>query len=88
MFKKALEEEALSDEEYSSFLGRMYLFLGKLYRKIQCCNAMASHVQRNVNTPLFQAAGPDSGGDCIGDLIPGKLYYCGFRCDSSERRSA
>ena len=72
VFKKALEEEALSDEEYSSFLGRMYLFLGKLYRKYNVVMQWHLAVQRNVNTPLFQAAGPDSGGDCIGDLIPGK----------------
>lgn len=72
VLRKALAEEAISDEEYSAFLGRMYLFLGKLYKKYNVVMQLHLAVQRNINTPLFQTAGPDSGGDCIGDPIPGK----------------
>ena len=72
VLRKALAEEAISEAEYSAFLGRMYLFLGKLYKKYNVVMQLHLAVQRNINTPLFQASGADSGGDCIGDPIPGK----------------
>ncbi|MDD6236756.1 MAG: glucuronate isomerase [Clostridiales bacterium] len=72
VLRKAIAEETISDAEYSAFLGRMYLFLGKLYQKYNVVMQLHLAVQRNINTPLFQAAGADSGGDCIGDPIPGQ----------------
>lgn len=68
-FRKALLGEDITDVEYSGFLGFMFVFLGRLYKKHSLVMQMHIAVARNVNRNLFAAKGPDSGGDCIGDLI-------------------
>lgn len=71
-FQKALAGEAVTEEAYSGFLGYMYVFLGQEYKKHDMVMQWHLAVQRNVNTALFRQNGPDSGGDCIGDVIPGR----------------
>ena len=70
-YRKSLAGEPISDEEYSGFLGNMYLFLGKEYY----CRGLVMQwhlaVYRNASTKLFAALGPDCGGDCIGDPLSG-----------------
>ncbi len=70
-YRKALAGEPISDEEYSGFLGNMYLFLGKEYY----CRGLVMQwhlaVYRNASTKLFTTLGPDCGGDCIGDPLSG-----------------
>ena len=60
------------ESDYNAFLSQMYLFLGKEYRSRNMVMQLHLAVQRNINTPLFEAKGPDCGGDCIGDSISGK----------------
>lgn len=70
--QKALAGEKTSCEEYSAFLGRMYVFLGGLYRKYGVVMQWHLAVQRNVNSRLYSDIGADCGGDCIGDEISGE----------------
>ena len=64
--------ERISDADYSAFIWKMYVFLGKEYRSRGIIMQLHLAVQRNVNTPLFLGSGADSGGDCIGDVISGR----------------
>ncbi len=71
-FQDALAGKEVTWELYSAFLWQMYLFLGKEYQKRGMVMQLHLAVQRNINTPLFLTKGADCGGDCIGDVIPGK----------------
>ena len=68
-FRKALLGEEITDSEYSGFLGFMFVFLGRIYKKHSLVMQLHIAVARNVNRNLFAAKGPDTGGDCIGDAI-------------------
>ena len=70
-YRKALAGEAVSDEEYSGFLGNMYLFLGKEYKERKLVMQWHLAVYRNASTKLFTTIGADCGGDCIGDPLKG-----------------
>jgi glucuronate isomerase len=59
------DSKALSD-----FLGNMYVFLGKLYKKYNVLMQLHMAVKRNASSSLFRLCGADSGGDCINDEIP------------------
>ena len=54
----------------SDFLGNMYVFLGKLYRKYNILMQLHMAVKRNASSTLFGLCGADSGGDCVNDEIP------------------
>lgn len=71
-FQTALSGKEVSWEQYSAFLWQIYLFLASEYHKRGMVMQLHLAVQRNVNTLLFQAKGADCGGDCIGDVIPGR----------------
>ena len=68
-FRAALKGCEVEDEAYQGFLGYMYLFLAAEYARRDMIMQLHLAVQRNTNTPLFTACGPDSGGDCVGDPI-------------------
>lgn len=70
-FRAALAGGEIRETDYSAFLWQMYLFLGEEYRKRGMIMQLHLAVLRNANTPLFLAEGPDSGGDAIGDPLPG-----------------
>lgn len=70
-YAKALAGEPISDEEYSGFLGNMYLFLGKEYQRRGLVMQWHLAVYRNASTKLFENLGPDCGGDCVGDPLKG-----------------
>lgn len=70
-YRKALAGEPVSDEEYSGFLGNMYLFLGQEYARRGLVMQWHLAVYRNASTQLFDTLGPDCGGDCVGDLLKG-----------------
>ncbi len=69
--KKALSGESVTEEAYHAFLYRMYRFLGNLYRRYGVVMQWHLAVYRNANSRMFEAIGPDCGGDCIGDPIGG-----------------
>lgn len=70
VFCKALSGEKISDGENHGFLGNMFLFLAREYRKRGL--AMQWHLSsiRNRNSALYRLIGSDCGVDCMGDLIP------------------
>jgi glucuronate isomerase len=70
-FAKVQAKKPLTDEEYQGFVGYLYVFLGRAYAKRNLVMQLHLGVMRNVNGPLFAAVGPDAGGDCTGDPIPG-----------------
>ncbi len=70
-YGKALSGAAVSDEEYSGFLGNMYLFLGQEYARRGLVMQWHLAVYRNASARLFQNLGPDCGGDCVGDPLKG-----------------
>lgn len=70
-YGKALAGEPITDEEYSGFLGNMYLFLGKEYQRRGLVMQWHLAVYRNASTNLFEKLGPDCGGDCVGDPLKG-----------------
>lgn len=72
IFKSALKGNEIDHKDYLSFLGYMYRFLGCLYRENDIVMQWHLAVSRNVNSNLFEKIGADSGGDCIGDVIPVK----------------
>ena len=69
-FRKAAAGGAVSRAEFLAFLGNAYVFLGREYKARGMMMQWHLASCRNVNTPLFQALGPDCGCDCIGDLVP------------------
>ena len=71
-FSAALHGEPADDSDYNAFVSQMYLFLGQEYRRRGMVMQLHLAVQRNINTPLFTEKGADCGGDCIGDIIPGR----------------
>ncbi|MCL2105751.1 MAG: glucuronate isomerase [Oscillospiraceae bacterium] len=71
-FAAALAGKALNDDAYAAFVSQMYLFLGEECAERGITLQMHLAVARNVNSPLFEQCGPDSGGDCVGDPVPGR----------------
>jgi glucuronate isomerase len=71
-FSAALAGEGTDERDYLAFLGHMYLFLGNAYRENNIVMQWHLAVERNANTRLFEGSGADSGGDCMGDVIPVK----------------
>lgn len=70
-FRSALSGKEITETDYNAFLWQMYLFLGAEYKKRGMVMQLHLAVLRNINTPLFLEEGPDSGGDAIGDPLPG-----------------
>lgn len=70
ILSRALSGEAVTEREYRRFLRYIYLFLGAEYQRRDMVMQYHLAVKRNASTRLFQAIGPDAGGDCAGDPIP------------------
>ena len=70
-FEDALEGKTASSSDYSAFLRKMLLFIGKECRQNNIILQLHLAVLRNTNTELFIKLGPDCGADCIGDVIEG-----------------
>ncbi len=70
-YRAALAGDEVSDEAYRGFLGNMYRFLGAEYRRRGLVMQWHLAVYRNASTHLFEALGPDCGGDCVGDPLSG-----------------
>lgn len=58
-------------QDYLAFLGHMFVFLAHAYRERGLVMQWHLGARRNTNTRLFERCGPDAGGDCMGDPIPG-----------------
>lgn len=69
-FRKALSGEAVSAAEYRNFLFDLYVYLAAEYKRHSVTMQLHLNVRRNACTRLFEAVGPDAGGDCVGDPIP------------------
>lgn len=85
-FSLALAGENVDDRLYDSFLGHLYCFLAGEYKKRDLVMQWHIAVTRNSNTALYRQAGPDSGGDCIADPVPGKAVI--RILDACEREGA
>jgi len=70
VFVKRLRGEVLTSAEYDLFLGHMYLFLAKEYKKRGIVMQLHLCVIRNTNTELYNSVGADCGCDAISDPIP------------------
>lgn len=69
-FRRALAGETVGEAEYRDFLFAVYVFLAWEYKAHGVAMQLHVGVKRNASTALFEAVGPDAGGDCVGDLIP------------------
>lgn len=67
----ALAGKPLTEDAYHGFLGRMFLELGKLYRKYDLVMQWHLGAVRNPNRAMFAALGADCGCDCIGQTVSG-----------------
>ena len=70
-FADALAGREVNHEDYLGFLGHMYLFLAQAYRERNLVMQWHLGVRRNTNSRLMERCGPDAGGDCMGDPLPG-----------------
>lgn len=68
-FRKSLSGDRINDDEYMGFLGNMYLFLAKEYKKRNLVMQMHLAVKRNANSEMFEKLGADVGVDCVGDVL-------------------
>ncbi|MBQ9086444.1 MAG: glucuronate isomerase [Clostridia bacterium] len=70
-FGSVLAGQAVSDEAYMGFLGRMFVELGRLYQKYRLVMQLHLAAYRNPNSELFALLGVDCGCDCIGKAVDG-----------------
>ncbi|MBQ9783869.1 MAG: glucuronate isomerase [Clostridia bacterium] len=70
-FRRVLAGGAVDHDAYMGFLGRMFLELGKLYRKHRLVMQLHLAAYRNPNSGLFATLGADCGCDCIGRAVDG-----------------
>lgn len=70
-FKAVLSGEKISGEQYSGFVGNMYVFLNGLYRENNIISQWHLAVVRNCNSVLWSDLGNDCGVDCVGNPING-----------------
>ncbi|MBR5542856.1 MAG: glucuronate isomerase [Oscillospiraceae bacterium] len=71
IFKNLLAGESITDDQYSGFVGNIYLFLGKLYKEKDLISQWHISVVRNPNSIFFEKLGGDLGFDCVGNPING-----------------
>ena len=70
IFSSALLGRSISEEEFSAYLGHMYLFLAREYKERGIVMQLHLAVKRNANRLLYSLLGPDCGGDCINEPVP------------------
>lgn len=66
-FKKALRGKPLKESEINAYQTDLLLFFGKEYALRNWCMQIHVGAQRNNNTAMYEALGPDTGYDSIGD---------------------
>ncbi len=71
IFEDLLLGEVISDYKYHGFVGYMYLFLNKLYKKYNLVSQWHLAVYRNANSSLSNKLGADCGVDCVGETVIG-----------------
>lgn len=71
VFKKLLDGKAITDDEYSGFVGNMYVYFAALYKKYDILSQWHLAVVRNSNSALAGALGADCGVDCVGNALDG-----------------
>lgn len=70
-FAAILGGQGIDDGAYMGFLGRMFVELGRLYRKHRLVMQLHLAAYRNPNGELFARLGADCGCDCIGQAVDG-----------------
>ncbi len=70
-FEAAMKGEAATDDQYRGFIGNLYLYLAKLYKKEHLLSQWHLGAIRNCNSNLYQRLGADCGVDCMGNPING-----------------
>ncbi len=68
----ALDGNAVGWQDYSAFLGYMFVFLAHAYRERGLVMQWHLGARRNTNTRLYRLCGADAGGDGMGDPISGE----------------
>ncbi len=89
IFVRALNEEPVSNRDYRVFLTFLYRFLAQEYRKRGITMQLHLAVTRNANHAMFEALGPDCGGDCVGETVPVSNLiglFNGMLCDGGNPR--
>jgi glucuronate isomerase len=71
LFERALAGETLSQEEIDAYKTAVLIFLGKQYAKNGWVMELHYGAQRNLNTPMFNKLGPDTGYDAISNTQNG-----------------
>lgn len=69
-FRRLLDGEAIPAGELAAYQTELMLALGRLYHNMGFAMQLHFGVVRNTNTRRFQALGPDTGFDSIGDPLP------------------
>lgn len=67
IFKKILLEETVTFEELSAYRTKLFVELGREYKKYDLAMQLHMGAMRNNNTSMFEKLGPDIGMDSIGD---------------------
>ena len=67
IFRKALAGESLTQRENDAYRTALLQFLGREYSRRGWCMELHFSTMRNNNTRMYQAIGPDTGFDSIGD---------------------
>lgn len=70
IFKKRLNNEALTEKEILQFKTAFMVYVGREYADIGWVMQLHYGCKRNNNTPAFKALGPDTGYDCINNYAP------------------
>ncbi len=83
--KKALQGKGVTESEYLGLVGNLFKFLGGEYRKRDLVMQWHMASMRNINTPLMEDLGPDTGGDVVGDPVP--LSWVAGMLDEIHRTS-
>lgn len=71
VFQKALRGERITEQERLLYVGYLYGFLGKEYKKYGLTMQLHLAAKRDANTLLTAVCGRDTGSDCVGSPIDG-----------------
>ncbi len=69
IFRKALQQEALTGQDIRKYKTYVLLFLGRKYAELAWTMQLHIGTIRNVNSRMLRELGPDTGYDTIGDDV-------------------
>lgn len=72
IFKKAIENKVISENEIKKYKGYMLLFFGREYARLGWTMQLHIGALRNNSTRMLKSLGPDTGFDSINDSIIAK----------------